>query len=85
MSIQQLEPLWGTWHTTNVIFTLFFGLLSTDEVLDLIKNKPAHTELILTGRCAPDEIIAAADLVTEMHEIKHYYTKGVEARRGIEN
>ena len=64
---------------------MFFGLLSTDEVLDLIKNKPAHTELILTGRCAPDEIIAAADLVTEMHEIKHYYTKGVEARRGIEN
>ena len=38
-----------------------------------------------TFLCAPDEIIAAADLVTEMHEIKHYYTKGVEARRGIEN
>jgi len=64
---------------------MFFGLLSIDDVLDLIRNKPSHTELILTGRCAPDEIIAAADLVTEMREIKHYYTKGVEARRGIEN
>ena len=64
---------------------MFFGLLGIDDVLELIRNKPAHTELILTGRCAPDEIIAAADLVTEMREIKHYYTKGVEARRGIEN
>lgn len=64
---------------------LFFGLLDTEEVLDLMRNKPARTELILTGRRAPEEIIAAADLVTEMREIKHYYTKGVPARRGIEN
>ena len=64
---------------------MFFGLLETGEVLDLIRNKPSHTELILTGRCAPEEIIEEADLVTEMREIKHYYTKGVEARRGIEN
>ena len=64
---------------------MFFGLIGTDEVLDLIKNKPARTELVLTGRCAPEEIIEAADLVTEMREIKHYYTQGVEARRGVEN
>ena len=64
---------------------MFFGLINVDEVLDLIKNKPDHTELILTGRCAPDEIIEAADLVTEMREVKHYYNEGVEARKGIEN
>ncbi len=65
--------------------TMFFGLLGVEEVLELIRNKPAHTELILTGRCAPEEIIEAADLVTEMREIKHYYNDGVQARRGIED
>ncbi len=64
---------------------MFFGLLSADDVLELIRNKPAHTELILTGRCAPEKIIEAADLVTEMREIKHYYNEGVQARRGIED
>ena len=64
---------------------MFFGLIGVDEVLELIRNKPAHTEMILTGRRAPDEIIEAADLVTEMREIKHYYSAGVQARRGIEN
>lgn len=64
---------------------MYFGLISVEEVLDLIRTKPEHTELILTGRCAPDEIIDAADLVTEMREIKHYYNEGVEARKGIEN
>ena len=65
--------------------TMFFGLLDIEEVLELIRNKPTHTELILTGRCAPEEIIEAADLVTEMREIKHYYNNGVQARRGIED
>ena len=64
---------------------MYFGLLDVEEVLDLIRNKPEHTELILTGRCAPEEIMVAADLVTEMREIKHYYNEGVEARRGIED
>lgn len=64
---------------------MFFGLLRTEDVLDLIAQKPQHTELILTGRRAPDEIIEAADLVTEMRELKHYYTEGVGARKGIEN
>ncbi|MDR0518714.1 MAG: cob(I)yrinic acid a,c-diamide adenosyltransferase [Clostridiales Family XIII bacterium] len=61
-----------------------FGLLPLAEVLDLVKGKHEHTELVLTGRCAPQELIAAADLVTEMREVKHYYAKGVTSRRGIE-
>jgi cob(I)alamin adenosyltransferase len=61
-----------------------FGLLSVGEVLEAVKGKPDGMELILTGRGAPREIIEAADLVTEMREIKHYYGKGVEARLGVE-
>ncbi len=63
---------------------MYLGLLDKKEVLDLIKNKPEDKELILTGRYAPQEIIDAADLVTEMREVKHYYQKGVMARPGIE-
>lgn len=61
-----------------------FGLLSIDEAKELIKAKPEHTELVLTGRYASDEIKEIADLVTEMCEVKHYYTQGVPAREGIE-
>lgn len=62
----------------------WFGLVSVDDLLQLIKDKPAQVELVLTGRSADDRVIAAADLVTEMREIKHYYQQGVEARLGIE-
>ena len=63
----------------EICVTLWFGILTLDEVLDVIKAKPAHIELILTGRRAPRELIEIADLVTEMKEVKHYYTKGVLA------
>ncbi|MGQ9544352.1 MAG: cob(I)yrinic acid a,c-diamide adenosyltransferase [Candidatus Bathycorpusculaceae bacterium] len=59
-------------------------LISLEKVLELVKKKPKHVELILTGRYAPNEIIEAADLVTEMHEVKHPYKKGYQARKGIE-
>lgn len=64
---------------------LFFKLLSTSEVIEVLKLKPENTEVILTGRYAPQEIIEFADLVTEMKEIKHYYNDGVLSRTGIEN
>lgn len=64
---------------------LYFELLDVNEIVGIIKNKPENLELALTGRYAKDEIIAAADLVTEMREIKHYYQQGVIARPGIEN
>ena len=59
-------------------------LLDLRDVFSLVKTRPKNVELILTGRRARPEIIKAADLVTEMKEIKHYYKKGVKARRGIE-
>ncbi|MBI5904432.1 MAG: cob(I)yrinic acid a,c-diamide adenosyltransferase [Deltaproteobacteria bacterium] len=61
-----------------------FGLIPVGEVLEALRRKPDGMELILTGRGAPPEILEAADLVTEMREIKHYYKAGVDARVGIE-
>lgn len=62
----------------------WFGLIDVEEILSLIDSKPPHVELVLTGRSADERVIAAADLVTEMLESKHYYQKGVSARIGIE-
>ncbi len=62
----------------------FYNLFSVDDLLDLINDKPADVELIITGRRADPRIIEVADLVTEMKEIKHYYQEGVVARVGIE-
>ncbi|OGU15888.1 MAG: cob(I)yrinic acid a,c-diamide adenosyltransferase [Geobacteraceae bacterium GWC2_53_11] len=61
-----------------------FGLIDVEQVLDLISCKPEKTELVLTGRNAHERVIEAADLVTEMREIKHYYKAAVPARTGIE-
>jgi cob(I)alamin adenosyltransferase len=60
------------------------GLISVDDVLKLIREKPSNTELVLTGRSAPKEIVEAADLVTDMVEVKHWYNKGISGRLGIE-
>jgi len=69
----------------EVCVAIFFGLLKIQDVLSLLQEKPATVELILTGRYCPPELIEKADLVTEMQEIKHYYQKGVVARKGIES
>jgi cob(I)alamin adenosyltransferase len=61
-----------------------FGLIDVEQVLELIRRKPEKTELVLTGRNAHPLVMEAADLVTEMCEIKHYYKAGVPARSGIE-
>lgn len=63
---------------------VYYKLFSANDLLDLIDAKPPNVELIITGRHADRKIIEKADLVTEMKEIKHYYGKGVEARKGIE-
>ncbi len=60
------------------------GLVSVNEVISLMEAKPPCVELVLTGRNAHERVIAAADLVTEMREVKHYFKAGVVARAGIE-
>jgi cob(I)alamin adenosyltransferase len=62
-----------------------FGLIDVEQVLELIRLRPVGVELVLTGRNAHERVIEAADLVTEMREIKHYYKAGVPARIGIES
>ena len=62
-----------------------FRLFSVDDLLTLIDSKPAHVELVITGRNVDSRVLERADLVTEMREVKHYYTRGIEARKGIEN
>lgn len=69
----------------EICVAIYFKLFNTIEVLDFLKSKPANVELILTGRYCPQELIDIADLVTEMKEVKHYYQKGVLARKGIES
>lgn len=62
-----------------------FALVELDAVKVMIHGKPAHTELVITGRNAHPDIVELADLVTEMREIKHYYHAGQPARTGIES
>lgn len=68
----------------EVNVALSLNLIKTERVLELVKKKPMRIELVLTGRNAPREIVQAADLVTEMIEIKHPYNRGFQAREGIE-
>jgi len=68
----------------EINIAVYFKLFSENTLLDLMRSKPDKVELIITGRKATEKVIEQADLVTEMKEIKHYYTKGVQARVGIE-
>jgi cob(I)alamin adenosyltransferase len=61
-----------------------FNLITADEVIELIRQKPPGVELILTGRYADKRVMEMADLVTEMVKVKHPFDRGVKARRGIE-
>ncbi len=60
------------------------GWIDLEDILDFLKNKPAHLEVALTGRNTPVELVQVADYVTEMLKIKHPYDNGVNARKGIE-
>ncbi len=60
-------------------------IIPENAVLDLLNKVPENVEVVLTGRGATKDLIERADLVTEMKEIKHYYKKGVKARKGIES
>jgi cob(I)alamin adenosyltransferase len=61
-----------------------FGLFTGADLLDALQRRAPGVEAVVTGRSAPSELLDAADLVTEMREVKHYYARGVLARTGIE-
>ena len=60
------------------------GLFGVDALLSLIRGRPPGVEMVITGRGAHEKLVEAADLVTEMKAVKHYFEKGVQARSGIE-
>lgn len=68
----------------EILGSIRAGLVSEDEVLELAASRPEDLHLVLTGRGASERIIEAADLVTEMREVKHHLQAGIPAQRGIE-
>jgi len=68
----------------ELITACSLGLLAESKVVKLLKAKQPQIEVVLTGRGATPELIALADLVTEMKLIKHPYEKGIKARKGVE-
>jgi cob(I)alamin adenosyltransferase len=68
----------------EVNIAIHYKLFSANELVEVLKQKRPQTEIVITGRYAAPELIEIADLVTEMKEVRHYYSKGVEARKGIE-
>ena len=68
----------------EILGSIKAGLVTLEEVLDLVASKPPDLHLVLTGRGAPQELIDVADLVTEMRPIKHPYEQGIMAQRGVE-
>jgi cob(I)alamin adenosyltransferase len=68
----------------EVNVALTYRLVPLEEVLEMLRQRPPWVEIVATGRAAPPELVALADLVTEMRPLKHYYEAGVPARRGIE-
>ena len=64
---------------------LAFGLLQKEQMEHFLEILPLETELVCTGRNAPQWLLDRADLITEMEEVRHYYERGIPARKGIEN
>lgn len=89
-ALERLHELMGTRAcdiliADEIVTAMKFRLLAESDVLELMARRPSGMELVLTGRGATPALVEAADLVTEMREVKHYYRKGVQARPGIES
>lgn len=81
------EVMSGAWDLVvldEINYAIHFGMLETEEVAGLIRERPPRLNMILTGRYAPEELIDLADTVTEMTLVKHAFQKGIRARKGIE-
>ena len=78
----------GEWDLVildELTIAVYFGLLSDKEILEVIGLRDTGTEVVITGRYASEALLALADLVTEMREVKHYYTRGVLSRDGFDH
>lgn len=68
----------------EVTYAMVYEWIATADVVDAIRERPPTVNIVLTGRDAPDEIIAIADTVTEMRNVKHVHDQGVSAMKGID-
>jgi cob(I)alamin adenosyltransferase len=68
----------------EITYPMNWGWIDSDAVLDTIRNRPAHVNIVATGRDAPEALIASADTATEMVKIRHAYDRGIRGRRGID-
>ena len=69
----------------EIMYPLRYGWLPLEPVLAALRERPGHVHVVLTGRQAPEELVALADTVTEMALVKHHFQAGVPAQRGIED
>ncbi|KAA8922938.1 cob(I)yrinic acid a,c-diamide adenosyltransferase [Thermoplasma sp.] len=84
-SLEELKSgKWDVFIYDEINVALYYYLLSLDEVMEIFKLKPDHTELVFTGRKMPKEIMERADLITEVSSPKHPYQRGILARRGVD-
>ena len=77
----------GAWDIVvldEVNVAIYKKLLTVEEVLEVVAGRPEWMTLVMTGRNAPEALLEAADLVTEMREVKHPFQQGVEAQKGID-
>ena len=69
----------------EINMALFYELIGKQQLQSFLSAVPSATEIVCTGRRAPDWLCQRADLITEMKEVKHYFQQGIQARKGIEN
>ena len=75
---------WDVLVLDEILWAQYFNLISLEQLINLMQNKSPNTELVLTGRYAPSEVLQMADYITEMCSKRHPYDKGTAARRYIE-
>lgn len=68
----------------ELTYLMSYKMVDAEEVVAFLKARPADLHVVVTGRDAPELLMDAADLVTEMREIKHHYNAGVKAKKGVE-
>jgi len=68
----------------EMTYAITYGWIPVDEVVEALRSRSPKTNVVITGRDAPDELIEVADTVTEMRKVKHAYDQGVRAIKGIE-
>ncbi len=78
------EERYETLVLDEFTYPMTFGWVDTDEVVDVLVNRPGFQHVIVTGRDAPEQLVAAADLVSEVRKVKHPFDQGIRGQQGIE-